>query len=647
MPRHRSADVSRRSGEVVAAPARALAQTLYLRAQWGRLGLRNRSEEVDDFGSIPIYESASRPVLQLPLRTLLPRRDGGHRRTSRRGPLPPRREPLGHAPLRRHHAAHGRVSSSTPRSASCAGSRRTSSSLALLGSFMNRVGAVRACQENAERLLAQRARCVAVFPEGVQGHRQALQGALPAPALRARRLHSPRLRTRDADRALRHRRRRGDEPAALRIEYLLKALGLPYIPVTPTFPLLGPLGLVPAPTKWPIRFGEPVASTATGREAAEDDDARRARSRSACAAPSRACSTRGVGERKSASGSGDASPTAVSRRRQAARADEPRRRRAAAAHLGTRGVGHAGTLDPMATGVLVLLVGEATKLAPYLTPTTRRTRRDALRRRDRHARRRRAGRASGSANGGQPPTGRRACCSLPSANAAANAPAVSAIQIGGERAYRLVRRGETPVLEPRAVRVMSLELRALGSDWLELEVTASKGYYVRALARDLGERLGLPACLGALRRTESGGFSLAEAHAWPLAATAAPLSLTEAARRCLPTAELTADGARRAKLGNPSHRSTSRARRTRKSRRPGSNTASSSPSGRCAKTPTASYVALDREETRMPAPANALRALSRRARALRGARRAAPANLARRTPAPLRPAAKAHALLRG
>lgn len=219
--------------------------------------------------------------------------------------------------------------------------------------------------------------------------------------------------------------------------------------------------------------------------------------------------------------------------------------------LGTRAVGHAGTLDPMATGVLLLLVGEATKLSPYLTLEHKTYLAEV-----------RFGLATdsldldGRIEREEPvPAGALAESNVLAALAAERErrlqtpPAVSAIQIGGERAHRLVRRGETPVLEPRPVRVERLELRALGADRLELEVTASKGYYVRALARDLGERLGLPACLGALRRTESGGFTLAQAHPWPLAPSATALSLTAAACRCLASVELTPDGARRAKLG--------------------------------------------------------------------------------------------------
>lgn len=219
--------------------------------------------------------------------------------------------------------------------------------------------------------------------------------------------------------------------------------------------------------------------------------------------------------------------------------------------LGTRAVGHAGTLDPMATGVLLLLAGEATKLSSYLTLETKSYRAEV-----------RFGLATDTLDiEGKPeceravPPGALGEAALASAFAAERArieqtpPAISAIQIGGERAHRLARRGEAPELPPRPVRVERLELRAVHADRVELEVTASKGYYVRALARDLGERLGLPACLSALRRTESGGFTLAEAFVWPLERSAVPLSLVEAARRCLPDAELTSEGAERARLG--------------------------------------------------------------------------------------------------
>ena len=219
--------------------------------------------------------------------------------------------------------------------------------------------------------------------------------------------------------------------------------------------------------------------------------------------------------------------------------------------LGTRAIGHAGTLDPMATGVLLLLVGEGTKLSPYLTLETKAYRAEVL-----------FGRTTDTLDIDGRVTEQ---CPLPpkvlapahveAALAAERErseqvpPAVSAIQVGGVRAHRLARRGEAPDLPPRPVRVLDLRLLATHADRIELEVRATKGYYVRSLARDLGSRLGVPACLSALRRTESGAFTLAEATPWPVPDGTDPLSLAAAARRCLPTASLTPEGAQKARLG--------------------------------------------------------------------------------------------------
>jgi tRNA pseudouridine55 synthase len=227
-------------------------------------------------------------------------------------------------------------------------------------------------------------------------------------------------------------------------------------------------------------------------------------------------------------------------------------------HLGTRAIGHAGTLDPMATGVLLLLVGEATKLSPYLSLETKAYRAEVL-----------FGRGTDSLDTdgkilveAPVPPGTLEEPHLLAAFSAERErtlqvpPAVSAIQIGGRRAHELTRRGEPPELPPRPVRVESLVLHAVKADRIELSVRASKGYYVRALARDLGERLGVPACLSALRRTESGAFTLEEAWPWPLPPGAEPLPLVTVAARCLPTVTLTAEGAHKARLGQaltPAH----------------------------------------------------------------------------------------------
>jgi tRNA pseudouridine55 synthase len=97
--------------------------------------------------------------------------------------------------------------------------------------------------------------------------------------------------------------------------------------------------------------------------------------------------------------------------------------------------------------------------------------------------------------------------------------------------------------------VERLKLLASDDNSVTLEVMASKGYYVRSLARDLGETLGAPTHLTSLTRLQSGVFSSEEAVAWPPAELPPLVSVVEVARRALPSAELTAPGAARARLG--------------------------------------------------------------------------------------------------
>jgi 1-acyl-sn-glycerol-3-phosphate acyltransferase len=138
-----------------------------------------------------------------------------------------------------------------------------------LGVFMNRLGAVRACQENAERLLAQD-RLVAAFPEGAQGsgklfrERYQLQrfgrGGYVKLALK---LGAPILPTAIIG-------AEETNPLLARSRALGRFVGADHFPITPTFPWLGPLGLLPAPVKWRILIGEPIELTQYGPDAAED-----------------------------------------------------------------------------------------------------------------------------------------------------------------------------------------------------------------------------------------------------------------------------------------------------------------------------------------------------------------------------------------
>ncbi|HWA74782.1 MAG TPA: tRNA pseudouridine(55) synthase TruB [Polyangiaceae bacterium] len=216
-----------------------------------------------------------------------------------------------------------------------------------------------------------------------------------------------------------------------------------------------------------------------------------------------------------------------------------------------RAVGHAGTLDPMATGVLVLLFGEACKLSGHLTGQDKVYLASVQFG---------VGTDSFDADGRivermqlspsfPDPTQLEAALRLERARSEQVPPAVSAIHHEGERAHVRARRGETVELPARPVHVTRLELLKLGTNSLDLELSVSKGYYVRALARDLGAALGAPAHLSALRRSASGSFTLADAVTWP--ATEAPplLPLADAARRALPVTKLSAEAVTAARQG--------------------------------------------------------------------------------------------------
>ncbi len=219
--------------------------------------------------------------------------------------------------------------------------------------------------------------------------------------------------------------------------------------------------------------------------------------------------------------------------------------------LGTRRVGHAGTLDPMATGVLVLLVGEATKLSDLATAADKAYRARVS-----------FGRATDSHDAAGATTSQSDVRLSDLAEAALQAaleaerqrtlqvpPAVSAIKLHGQRAYALARAGAAPELAPRAVRVHELRLLDRDERELSLELRVSKGYYVRSLARDLGVTLGVPTHLSQLRRTASGPFTLADACPWPPPSPPPLLALPELLPRLLPTFRLTEPGVRRARLG--------------------------------------------------------------------------------------------------
>lgn len=183
---------------------------------------------------------------------------------------------------------------------------------------------------------------------------------------------------------------------------------------------------------------------------------------------------------------------------------------------GVRRMGHGGTLDPMATGVLLLLLGRATKSADTLlgldksyeatialgvTTDTQDAQGRVLVRRP------------------VPPLSREqvdAACAAFRGDIEQLVPAYSAVRFGGRRGYELARAGEAVPEKRRTVQVTALEVGEVNGDRVTLSITCSKGTYVRTLAHDLGQALGCGGMLSALRRTRVGRWSLAEAQ--PLAA---------------------------------------------------------------------------------------------------------------------------------
>jgi tRNA pseudouridine55 synthase len=219
---------------------------------------------------------------------------------------------------------------------------------------------------------------------------------------------------------------------------------------------------------------------------------------------------------------------------------------------GTRRVGHAGTLDPAATGVLVCGIGRATRLLGYLalaekeyTATIRlgvTTSSDDAEGEVLHSATTDAVSAEAIAAQLRRLTGE--IDQVPSA--------VSAIKVGGVRSYVRVRAGEAVELAPRRVTVHRFDLLAQRGDELDVAVTCSSGTYVRALARDLGEGLGCGAHLTALRRTRVGSFSLGQARTLEQLADELTLqSLGSAVNAVFPRLDVDAEAAAKLRHGRP------------------------------------------------------------------------------------------------
>jgi tRNA pseudouridine55 synthase len=245
--------------------------------------------------------------------------------------------------------------------------------------------------------------------------------------------------------------------------------------------------------------------------------------------------------------------------------------------LKTPHIGHTGTLDPFATGLLLLCVDEATKLVPYLTGQDKTYRATIV-----------FGIATDTQDSEGTVTAHASVSELPDLAPFLDAerertlqvpPIYSALHVEGVRAHKLARRGDAPVLPPREVIVRNmcaaqpefatlervlpedsaLHLQNAPKDLavatVVVELAVASGYYVRSFARDLGERLGLPATCLALERTRVGQFHLGDACALEgltehdIEPPNAKLDLVTAARSCLPAYTLTEEGSDKARMG--------------------------------------------------------------------------------------------------
>jgi tRNA pseudouridine55 synthase len=225
--------------------------------------------------------------------------------------------------------------------------------------------------------------------------------------------------------------------------------------------------------------------------------------------------------------------------------------------LGTRKVGHAGTLDPMATGILVLGFGNGTRLLQYITDGDKSylativlgasTVTDD-----------KEGEVLTSADASQVNDADIEKILKAMIGTIAQRPSsVSAVKVGGERAYDRVRAGESFELDARSVTITQLDILAVRhldvTTEVDIEVTCSAGTFIRAIARDLGEALKVGGHLSALRRTRVAGFTESDAVSFQDLKDQkfSPLNLADVARTTFAVRELSVEEVTELSFGRP------------------------------------------------------------------------------------------------
>ncbi len=212
-------------------------------------------------------------------------------------------------------------------------------------------------------------------------------------------------------------------------------------------------------------------------------------------------------------------------------------------------IGHTGTLDPLATGVLVVCIGAATRLADYVQAMGKS-----------YASRFRLGATSSTddADGAVcervtlvPPSREQIERALAKFNGIIEQlpPAFSAVKVDGQRAHKLARQGDEVNLTARPVRIDAIRVNAYEWPWLDVEIDCGKGTYIRSIARDLGEKLGCGGFVQTLRRTRIGPFTAEQGHSLQTDRSAVNLLPMSLALSGMPSVPFTRDEVKRFRMG--------------------------------------------------------------------------------------------------
>ncbi len=246
-----------------------LSSDFYLR-RWGRVAMRDRAEEVDAFGYDPSYDARLRPLFDFLYERwwridvegidAVPAEGRVALVANHSGAIPYDGIMLA-AAMRKEHPAGRQLRWLA---------EDFVSHLPFMGAWLTRLGAVRACQENAERLLRSES-CIAMFPEGVKGIAKLYRDRYKLQRFGRGGHIKLAIRTRTPIVPVAIVGAEETHPLLGPSSFFARLLSVPYVPITPTFPLLGAAGALPLPSKWRIIFCDPMPMDSYGPDAADDE----------------------------------------------------------------------------------------------------------------------------------------------------------------------------------------------------------------------------------------------------------------------------------------------------------------------------------------------------------------------------------------